>query len=61
MTSVSEILGSLTTAGKAYSSNEAGSREALIDGARVLVASLEIPSEFIQRSFWAEVSSDNCL
>jgi hypothetical protein len=54
--SVSSILESLTTAGKAFEKNEAGSREALIDHGRALVAALEIPSEFIQRSFWAEVS-----
>lgn len=54
--SVSSILESLATAGNAFEKNEAGSREALIDLSRALVAELEIPSEFIQRSFWAEVS-----
>jgi hypothetical protein len=54
--SVSSILEGLATAGKAFEKNEAGSREALIDHSRALVAALEIPSEFIQRSFWAEVS-----
>lgn len=54
--SVSSILESLATAGKAFEENEAGSREALIENSRALVAALEIPSEFIQRSFWAEVS-----
>lgn len=53
--SVSSILESLATAGKSFENNEAGSREALIDHSRALVAELEIPSEFIQRSFWAEV------
>jgi len=51
-----EILERIAAAGKAYENNEAGSRESLIDLSRALVAELEIPSEFIQRSFWAEVS-----
>ncbi|KAL3459299.1 S-adenosyl-L-methionine-dependent methyltransferase [Aspergillus heterothallicus] len=52
--SVSSILEGLATAGKAFDKNEAGSREALIDLGRALVAQLEIPSEFLQRTFWAE-------
>lgn len=55
--SVSSILEGISSAGKAFGENEAGSREALIDYSRSLIAALEIPSEFIQRSFWAEVSS----
>ena len=55
--SVSLILEDIAAAGKALGENEAGSREALIEHSRSLVAALEIPSEFIQRSFWAEVSS----
>jgi hypothetical protein len=54
--SVSSILEGLATSGKAFEKDEAGSREALIDQSRALVAALEIPSEFIQRSFLAEVS-----
>ncbi|KAL3477295.1 S-adenosyl-L-methionine-dependent methyltransferase [Aspergillus californicus] len=54
MSSVSSILESLATAGKAFDKNEAGSREALIDLGRALVTQLEIPSEFLQRTFWAE-------
>ncbi|KIA75983.1 O-methyltransferase [Aspergillus ustus] len=54
MSSVSSILEALATAGKAFDKNEAGSREALIDLGRALVAQLEIPSEFLQRTFWAE-------
>jgi hypothetical protein len=54
--SVAAILEGIATAGKAFEKNEAGSREALIENSRALVAALEIPSEFIQRSFWAEVS-----
>lgn len=54
---VSSILEQIASAGKAYEKNEPGSREVLIDQSRALVASLEIPSEFLQRTFWAEVSS----
>ncbi|KAL4921359.1 S-adenosyl-L-methionine-dependent methyltransferase [Aspergillus aurantiobrunneus] len=54
MSSVSSILEGLATAGKAFDKNEAGSREALIDLGRALVTQLEIPSEFLQRTFWAE-------
>lgn len=57
--SVSSIVEQIATAGKAYGSNEVGSRESLIDLGRSLVAVLEIPSEFLQRSFWAEVSADD--
>ena len=52
---VSELLEGIAAAGKALEKNEAGSREALIENSRALVAALEIPSEFLQRSFWAEV------
>ncbi|KAL4733744.1 S-adenosyl-L-methionine-dependent methyltransferase [Aspergillus similis] len=53
-TPVASIIESLAAAGKAYEKNEAGSREALIDLGRALVTRLEIPSEFLQRTFWAE-------
>ncbi|KFY33493.1 hypothetical protein V494_07590 [Pseudogymnoascus sp. VKM F-4513 (FW-928)] len=53
-TSVSSILEGIAAAGKAFGEDEAGSRETLIEYGRSLVAALEIPSEFIQRSFWAE-------
>ena len=53
---VSSILEQVAAAGKAYNEDKLGSREALIELGRDLVAALEIPSEFIQRSFWAEVS-----
>jgi hypothetical protein len=56
--SVSSILNEISAAGKAFEKHEAGSREALIEYGRALVSALEIPSEFIQRSFWAEVSFD---
>lgn len=49
------ILKQLAFTGKAFKENEPGSREALIAQSRALVAALEIPSEFIQRTFWAEV------
>ncbi|PKY08614.1 putative O-methyltransferase [Aspergillus campestris IBT 28561] len=51
---VSDILQSIALAGKAYEKNGSGSREALIELGRALVGELEIPSEFVQRSFWAE-------
>lgn len=57
-TPVSSIVEQIAAAGKAYHSNEVGSRESLIDLSRSLVAALEIPSEFLQRSFWAEVSTE---
>lgn len=53
---VAAILERIAAAGKAYEGDELGSRESLIELGRDLVASLEIPSEFLQRSFWAEVS-----
>jgi hypothetical protein len=48
----SSILDQLAEAGKAFKHDEPGSREALIANSRALVAALEIPSEFIQRTFW---------
>ncbi|OSS53678.1 hypothetical protein B5807_00012 [Epicoccum nigrum] len=53
-TQVSTILERIATTGDAYGSNRLGSREALIDLSRDLIATLEISSEFLQRSFWAE-------
>lgn len=58
-TPVSSIIERIAAAGKAYEGDELGSRESLIELGRDLVAALEIPSEFLQRSFWAEVSHDN--
>ncbi|KAK7943407.1 O-methyltransferase [Apiospora aurea] len=53
--SVSALLERIAAAGNAYEhSQEPGSREDLIDLSQSLVAALEIPSEFIQRSFWSE-------
>ncbi|KAL2840656.1 S-adenosyl-L-methionine-dependent methyltransferase [Aspergillus pseudoustus] len=59
--SVSSILEGLATAGKAFEQNEAGAREALIDLGRALVAQLEIPSEFLQRTFWAEPAQSGII
>ncbi|KAL4978280.1 S-adenosyl-L-methionine-dependent methyltransferase [Aspergillus desertorum] len=53
-TPIASIIECLVAAGKAYEQNEAGAREALIDLGRALVTQLEIPSEFLQRTFWAE-------
>jgi hypothetical protein len=55
--SASAILDGIASSRAAFDNNEAGSRESLIDHGRALIAALEIPSEFIQRTFWAEVSS----
>lgn len=55
MSSVSSTLESIASGGKALENNEAGAREGLIELGRALIAQLEIPSEFIQRSFWAQV------
>lgn len=55
--SVSAILDGIATSRAAFDKNEAGSREALINQSRALIAALEIPSEFVQRTFWAEVGN----
>ncbi|OGM44713.1 O-methyltransferase [Aspergillus bombycis] len=52
--SVSAILDEISSSSIAFNKNEAGSREGLIEHSRALIAALEIPSEFIQRTFWAE-------
>ena len=57
--SVSSILEDISSAGKGLETNEAGSREALIERSRALIATLEITSEFIQNKFWSEVSLMN--
>ncbi|KAJ6191179.1 Winged helix-turn-helix transcription repressor DNA-binding [Penicillium mononematosum] len=48
------ILNQLASTANAFKENEPGSREALIAQSHALVSALEIPSEFIQRTFWAE-------
>jgi hypothetical protein len=55
MATASFILEKFASAHSAFDKNEPGSREALIEHSRALIASLEIPSEFLQRTFWAEV------
>lgn len=59
--SVSSILEDISSAGKGLETNEAGSREALIERSRALIATLEITSEFIQNKFWSEVSEPDEL
>ena len=54
-TPISSIIDRIAAAGTAYESKQIGSRESLIELSRDLIATLEIPSEFLQRSFWAEV------
>ncbi|QDS74400.1 hypothetical protein FKW77_005672 [Venturia effusa] len=54
VTPVTSIVQQIAAAGRAYSNDEVGSRESLVDLSRRLIAALEIPSEFLQRSFWAE-------
>lgn len=58
---VSAILDSIATSRAAFDKNEPGSRENLIDQSRALIAALEIPSEFVQRTFWAEVGNCNIV
>ncbi|KAJ5787522.1 hypothetical protein N7457_002512 [Penicillium paradoxum] len=59
--SVSAILDSIATSRAAFDKNEPGSRESLIDQSRALIAALEIPSEFVQRTFWAEPAQSAIL
>lgn len=54
--SVSSIISDIVSAGKKYESNEPGAREDLVSLGQALSMALEIPSEFVQRSMWAEVS-----
>ncbi|KFZ04842.1 hypothetical protein V501_08932 [Pseudogymnoascus sp. VKM F-4519 (FW-2642)] len=58
--SVSSILDGIAAAGRSFGENEAGSREALIEYSRSLVAALEIPSEFIQRTRYVSQHSYCC-
>ncbi|KAJ5162628.1 Winged helix-turn-helix transcription repressor DNA-binding [Penicillium coprophilum] len=50
----SKILKQLACAGDAFKENEPGSREELIAQSRALIAALELPSEFILQTLWAE-------
>jgi hypothetical protein len=56
--SVSSIVERIVAAAKLYTNDVIGSRESLINLSETLTAALEIPSEFIQRSFWAEVNAE---
>lgn len=56
---VASILERIVAAGRSYETNEVGSRESLIELGRDLVAALEIPSEFLQQTFWAQVGQRN--
>ncbi|KAJ5981981.1 hypothetical protein N7451_012081 [Penicillium sp. IBT 35674x] len=49
-----EILDGNAAARVAFEKHEGDSREALIDYGHALVSSLEFPSEFVQRTIWAE-------
>lgn len=60
-TPISSIIDRIAAAGTAYESKQIGSRESLIELSRDLIATLEIPSEFLQRSFWAEVCVEKLL
>lgn len=53
--SVNTIIQRIIAAGEQYGSNTPGARETLVDLGHELSMALEIPSEFIQRSMWAEV------
>ncbi|KAJ5332900.1 hypothetical protein MYU51_008859 [Penicillium brevicompactum] len=58
---VSTLLSQIKSTGKSLKNNEPGSREALIAQSRALTAALEIPSEFIQRTLWAEPAQSAIL
>ncbi|CDM36722.1 hypothetical protein CBS147339_2563 [Penicillium roqueforti] len=52
--SVTSILQGITLAAKEFENNEAGARESLIAHSRALISALEVPSEFIQHTFWSQ-------
>ncbi|KAJ5361876.1 hypothetical protein N7541_002720 [Penicillium brevicompactum] len=58
---VSTLLSQIQSTGKSLNNNEPGSREVLIAQSRALTAALEIPSEFIQRTLWAEPAQSAIL
>lgn len=49
------ILAQLQMTGAAFADNQPGAREQLLSLGHALIASLELPSEAIQRMGWAEV------
>ncbi|ETS85081.1 hypothetical protein PFICI_03106 [Pestalotiopsis fici W106-1] len=48
------LLDSVANVRNAYENDEAGSRDTLVELTLALLGKLEIPSEFLQRTFWAE-------
>jgi hypothetical protein len=54
--SATSILQEISRVAKEFENDEAGAREALIDYSRALISALEVPSEFLQRTFWSQVS-----
>ncbi|KAM0816103.1 putative O-methyltransferase domain-containing protein [Seiridium cardinale] len=48
------LLDNIVALKKQYESSEAGSRDTLLELTLALLGKLEIPSEFLQRTFWAE-------
>ena len=55
--SASEVLSKITASIEAFTRNEPGAREKLLLHTQHLTATLETPSEAIQRVGWAEVNS----
>jgi hypothetical protein len=49
------LLDNIAAVRKTYENSEAGSRDTLLELTLGLLGKLEIPSEFLQRTFWAEV------
>lgn len=49
------ILAQLQKTGAAFADNQPGAREQLLNLSHALIATLELPSEAIQRMGWAEV------
>ena len=54
MESVPTMLGAIASAGASYMLGKTGAREDLLEALRTLVAALELPSEFLQRTGWAQ-------
>lgn len=52
--STQTIIDRIAAAGKALEAGEPGARSQLVDLGRALMLGAELPSEFIQRSLWAE-------
>lgn len=53
---VSSLIERIVAAGKALEGGETGARESLVALNHALIAQLEMPCEFLQRTFWGEVS-----